>query len=96
MHKKTKNLPLPRRGRGGGGISFPFGEGGQENKLKAGLASDQNNRATQQGNAVAGQAGDKEGKPPTGHHSGRASRCPCRTRPPQGTPSAGIADTAAT
>ena len=89
MHKKTKNPPFPHRGRGLGGM-------GQENKLKAGLASDQNNRATQQGNAVAGQAGDKEGKPPTGHHSGRASRCPCRTRPPQGTPSAGIADTAAT
>ena len=47
---------------------------GQENKLKAGLASDQNNRATQQGNAVAGQAGDKEGKPPTGHPISRDSR----------------------
>ena len=35
LHKKTKNLPLPA-GKGGGGLSFPFGEGGQKSKLKAG------------------------------------------------------------
>ena len=62
---------------------FPAGEGGWGDR-------------GQKRKLKAGQAGDKEGKPPTGHHSGRASRCPCRTRPPQGTPSAGIADTAAT
>ena len=39
LHKITFNLPLPRRGRGGGGM-------GAESKLKA------------------GEAGDKEGKPP--------------------------------
>ncbi len=37
LHKKTKNLPLPA-GKGGGGLSFPSGEGGQEIKPKAGLA----------------------------------------------------------
>ena len=57
LHKKTKNLPLPAgksalRARVGG-ISFPFGEGGQQSKLKA------------------GQAGDKEGKPPGGTCSPR-------------------------
>ena len=36
---------------------------GQERKLKAGAAGDQNNRAPPQGTAAAGQAGDKEGKP---------------------------------
>ena len=40
MHEITLNLPLPRWGRGGGGISFPFGEGGQKSKLKAGQAGD--------------------------------------------------------
>ena len=33
LHKKTKSLPLPRRGRGLGGW-------GQESKLKAGAAGD--------------------------------------------------------
>ena len=61
--KITLSLPLPRWGRGSGGISFPFGEGGQKSKLKAGQAGDQNNRAHPQGTAAAGQAGDKEGKP---------------------------------
>ena len=42
--KITLVSPLPA-GKGAGGISFPFGEGGQERKLKAGLAGDQNNRA---------------------------------------------------
>ena len=50
MHKKTKNLPLPRRGRGAGGW-------GRKSKLKAGAV------------------GNKEGKPPLGHHSGRGSQC---------------------
>ena len=80
--RKQKNLPLPRRGRGAGGM-------GQENKLKAGLASDQNNRATQQGNAVAGQAGDKEGKPPqgttaAGRAGARAGHAPRRAPHQQG------------
>ena len=37
LHEKNLGLPLPA-GKGVGGISFPFGEGGQESKLKAGLA----------------------------------------------------------
>ena len=84
--RKQKNLPLPRRGRGAGGISFPFGEGGQENKLKAGLASDQNNRATQQGNAVAGQAGNKEGKPPLQAPQRQGEQVPVQDTPPAGHP----------
>ena len=44
LHKKPLSLPLPAgksalRARAGG-ISFPFGEGGQENKLKARSAGD--------------------------------------------------------
>ena len=35
LHKITLSLPLPA-GKGVGGISFPFGEGGQKIKLKAG------------------------------------------------------------
>ena len=57
LHKKTKNLPLPRRGRGVGGW-------GKEIKLKAGAA------------------GDKAGKPPLGHHSGRGSQCRAGASPP--------------
>ena len=49
LHKKTKNLPLPRRGRGQGGC-------GRQSKLKA------------------GQAGDKEGKPPRRGRQGQVER----------------------
>ena len=76
LHKKTKNLPLPRRGRGLGGW-------GQKIKLKAGLAGDQKGKPPQQiperqrqpatcrastpsGTANARRAGGKEGKPPAG------------------------------
>ena len=48
LHKKTKNLPLPRRGRGGGGLSFPFGEGGQKSKLKAGAAGNKEGKPPRQ------------------------------------------------
>ena len=34
--------PPSPEGKGVGGISFPFGEGGQESKLKARSAGDQN------------------------------------------------------
>ena len=87
LHKKTKNLPLPLRGRGLGGW-------GQERKLRAGLAGDQKGKPPQQiperqgqpatsrastptGTANARRAGDKEGKPP----AGRVVRYPAPHRP---------------
>ena len=41
---------------------FPTGEGGRGDR-------------GQKSKLTAGAAGDKEGKPPTGHHSGRANKC---------------------
>ena len=67
LASENKKSPPSPEGKGVGGI-------GARTKLKAGAAGDQNNRATQQGNAVAGQAGDKEGKPPAGHPISRDSR----------------------
>ena len=59
LHKKTKNLPLPRRGRGLGGW-------GQERKLRAGLAGDQKGKPPsgfRNGNVSRRPAGQA---PPTG------------------------------
>ena len=53
LHKKTKISPFPG-GEGGGGISFPFGEGGQESKLKARSAGDQPGTPPPVGTCTAG------------------------------------------
>ena len=74
LHKKTKNLPLPRRGRalcerGAGGI-------GAESKLKAGAAGDK------QGKPPTGDSGGKVSRQPAGQAPRRARGSPLSTVPP--------------
>ena len=57
---------------------FPAGEGGRGDR-------------GQERKLKAGAAGDKEGKPPFRHHSGRVSGRPKSPSPPQGTTAAGRA-----
>ena len=56
LHKKTKNLPLPRRGRGSGGW-------GQQSKLKAGSAGNQEGKPPLS-TCKAESAGNQKSKPP--------------------------------
>ena len=68
LHKKTFVLPLPAgksalRARAGG-ISFPFGEGGQKIKLKAKSAGDRNRHAPA-GHRNAAQTPPRKGHSPT-------------------------------
>ena len=51
LHKKTKIPPSRREERSasaGGGLSFPFGEGGQKSKLKAGAAGNNEGKPPRQ------------------------------------------------
>ena len=59
LHKKTKNLPLPRRGRGSGGW-------GQQSKLKAGAAGNQPGKS-HAGTAAAGRIDSPMPSTPAGH-----------------------------
>ena len=45
--RKPKSPPSPS-GKGGGGLSFPFGEGGQKSKLKAGAAGNKEGKPPRQ------------------------------------------------
>ena len=75
LHKITLSLPLPRRGRGSGGW-------GQESKLKARLAGDQNRCAPPPGTTVARSAGDQNRcAPPFGFLHRRLSQCRPGTAP---------------
>ena len=70
LHMKSKNLPLPRRGRGAGGW-------GQETKLKAGQAG--NNKEGKPPLRIPerqGQPATSRASRPCGHHSGKVSRQP--------------------
>ena len=62
LHKITFSLPLPA-GKGVGGISVPFGEGGQTNKLKAVAAGDQKGKPPS-GTTAAGIASAAGGARP--------------------------------
>ena len=79
MHKKTKKLPLPG-GKGGGGISFPFGEGGHKSKLKAGVAGGKESKLPA-GCRQRPPSRQGRGKPPRRHHSGRVCKCRKRSNP---------------
>ena len=59
LHKKTKNLPLPRRGRGSGGW-------GKEGKLKAGLTGDKEGAPPRRASQRQGQPATNRDKPPLG------------------------------
>ena len=74
-YKKTKNLPLPRRGRGAGG----WGQKIYDMAGKTGEAG----HSPPAGTRLAGLTGGKEGKPPAGNMGGRASRQPAPRAPPQ-------------
>ena len=84
LHMKSKNLPLPRWGRGSGGW-------GQETKLKAGQAGGNEGKppcghhsgkvrrrptgqAAPADSGTARSAGDQPGKPPKNHSSASSSR----------------------
>ena len=79
MHKKTKNLPLPRRGRGAGGW-------GKESKLKAGLTGGK------EGKPPCGYRDGKVSRRPTGQAPPAGdmdgSNCKCRKRFNAGVPGA--------
>ena len=82
LHKKTKNLPLPRRGRGVGGW-------GKEIKLKAGAAGDKESKPPIAFFTAAGIASAAWGQAPhCVFHSGRDSQCRAGSAP-LGTCSAG-------
>ena len=66
LHEITLNLPLPRRGRGWGGISFPFGEGGQKEKVQGRVGRRQRRRAPPASTTAARSTGNAGGKPPAG------------------------------
>ena len=59
MHKKTKNLPLPRRGRGAGGW-------GKERKLKAGLTGDKEGKPPLRLLERQGQPATRKARSPAG------------------------------
>ena len=91
LHMKSKNLPLPRRGRGAGGW-------GQETKRKAGQAGDKESKpplriperqgqpAIKQASppadtTAARSAGNQPGKPPQKNHSNASSSRKAVTKP---------------
>ena len=74
LHKKTKNLPLPRRGRG-------QGDRGKQSKLMAGSAGDQQGKPPS-GTTMAGRATNAGGYAPVGCLLRRFS--PCRAPPSPG------------
>ena len=88
LHKKTKSLPLPAgksalRARVGG-ISFPFGEGGQKSKLKAGATGNQEGKPPRRVPARHGHPATIRASPlPAWQKTPPHSGTPCGA-PPQG------------
>ena len=73
LHMKSKNPPSPE-GKGGGGM-------GAGNKAKGRVGRRQGRQAAPADSGTARSAGDKAGKPPCGHHSGKVSRQPAGQAP---------------
>ena len=74
LHKKTKNLPLPRRGRGTGGW-------GKEGKLKAGLTGDKEGKPPLRLLERQGQPATNRNKSPLGARFAPMSQCRFRLSP---------------
>ena len=74
LHKKTKNLPLPRRGRGVGGW-------GQTNKLKAALAGGKEGKPPHRVPWQQGEPATKKASPPRGAANARRASAAPRPAP---------------